>query len=342
MKKSVVLVSYHFLNEQDVGSSRMRGLAASLVASGYDVTVLCCKELGQPETPVPHYVIAVSNPLLRLMKLIFGRANKPNSNPKQGGNVRVTMLSRMFRRTGAVLLGRMPDIADFWLAWVLLKRPFAKHWDVCVATYAPYANLAIGVFLKRSARIKILNLDYRDPWSDHHLFCGIWPFRAVEKTLERYFNSNADLVTVVSAGLSNRVAHSNVHVVNNGFDGHVRVRDARRRRTKFRLLHAGTCYTSVDKLTVALKRLSTSLDDVHKDWEIYFGHVFFDLTKLISDLNLHKKVFFCRKRSQEGLEDFIRQSDVGLSFDVGNENFRGVIPAKYTYVQYDLPILQIV
>ena len=50
----------------------MRGLAASLVASGYDVTVLCCKELGQPETPVPHYVIAVSNPLLRLMKLILG------------------------------------------------------------------------------------------------------------------------------------------------------------------------------------------------------------------------------------------------------------------------------
>lgn len=344
MKKSVLLVSYHFLNEQDVGSGRMRGLAASLLASGCDVTVLCCKELGHRETPIPNYVVAVSNPMLLIMSLIFGGAGKPNPNREEGSSMRVTLASRMFRRTGAVLLGRMPDIADFWLAWVLLKRPFAGSWDVCVATYAPYANLAIGVWLKRSARIKMLNLDYRDPWSEHHLFRGIWPFSMVERKLERYFNSNADLISVVSAGLFNRVVHSNIHIVNNGFDGHVRIRDAKQPKTKFRLIHAGTCYLRGDKLTVFLEKLAKSLDDAHEDWEINFvGHVFFDVTKVVSDLNLHQKVFFFGKRCQEDLEDFIRQSDAGLSFDVGNENFRGVIPTKLaTYVQYDLPIFQIV
>ena len=193
----------------------------------------------------------------------------------------------MFRRTGAVLLGRMPDIADFWLAWVLLKRPFASIG--CMRSYVcALCKFSDSVFLKAQLN---KNTDQITEILGVTIIYSVG-FGLLERLKKRL---NVTLIerrprncgvcwTFKSSG------PPNVHVVNNGFDGHVRVRDARRRRTKFRLLHAGTCYTSVDKLTVALKRLSTSLDDVHKDWEIYFvGDVFFDLTKLISDLNLHKK-----------------------------------------------------
>jgi len=64
--------------------------------------------------------------------------------------------------------------------------------------------------------------DYRDLWTESHMFRGLFPFTIIEEYLERKINTTADLITTVSYPLAEKVKSKykidNVEVVENGFD----------------------------------------------------------------------------------------------------------------------------
>lgn len=130
--------------------------------------------------------------------------------------LRASRLSR-----GIMLIGRLPDPLDLliWPSRSLLKN---DHWDVVVSTYAPQYCHAIASWMKSNGRCQYWIADFRDLWTQHHQFPGLFPFTLLEKFLEKRYLRRADLVTSVSKELVEtlKLQDSNINtlVVPNGFD----------------------------------------------------------------------------------------------------------------------------
>jgi glycosyltransferase involved in cell wall biosynthesis len=129
---------------------------------------------------------------------------------------------RAFRLSrGIMLIGRLPDPLDLLIypSRSLLKD---EHWDVVISTYAPQYCHAIASWLKSNGRCHYWIADFRDLWTQHHQFSGLFPFTLLERWLEQRYLRLADLVTTVSKDFVRKLKlqNSNIDtlVVPNGFD----------------------------------------------------------------------------------------------------------------------------
>lgn len=97
-----------------------------------------------------------------------------------------------------------------------------NNWDLVVSTFAPYSTHKIAYKLKKNGLAKNWIADYRDLWTQSHLFRGLFPFTLYEEYLERKINNTADYITTVSEPLAKKIRDKynilNVRVIENGFD----------------------------------------------------------------------------------------------------------------------------
>lgn len=144
---------------------------------------------------------------------------------------------------------RMPSFADFWVPNALSWMKENKGWDLVVSTSWPYATHILGFLAKRKGWAKTWNADFRDLWVGNHISQGIFPFRGLERLLERKLLSGADTITTVSPPLADWLRNSHqkpVFVVENGFEAadwqNLPDQKIFQNDGKCRLVYAGTIY----------------------------------------------------------------------------------------------------
>lgn len=108
---------------------------------------------------------------------------------------------RWLRRRGFLSSVRWPDVFDLWVSSAIAKIPDEKF-DLIISTFGPPASLAVG------RRAKAMNpqakwiCDFRDLWSENHVYPGFWPITCLERWFESRYLRDADLITTVSEGLA--------------------------------------------------------------------------------------------------------------------------------------------
>ncbi|CAN5864608.1 glycosyltransferase [soil metagenome] len=273
----ILIITKYFPPENSVASLRPYSWARYWTEAGHEVEVLTTvKDRSRPESSeMPNNGFAVHEvdfpPIYQRMKGLYKKFVKSNPQASSGQEPvfqssgsgeagparRPGILKRLagrandFRlRRGVMLAIRMPDNFDFWvkegLKWTTGRRP----WDLVISTHAPYATHLIAERLKREGLAGTWVADFRDLWTDNHIYKGLFPFTVAEQYLERRAMKTADAITTVSEPLAQTLARKygaeKVFVVENGYDAAsldgLPATPAFPADGKKRIIHTGTIY----------------------------------------------------------------------------------------------------
>jgi glycosyltransferase involved in cell wall biosynthesis len=222
----ILLVAPMFPPQRGVASLRTHSFAATWAAAGHDVTVLTTrKQQDQVGLSLPASGFAVHEvpypvpwPLARLR--LDGRASLAGSISERS-SILLAPLRWLKARTGVFSAVRQPDLTDAWarpaLAWALAQ----ESWDTVVSSFGPPAAHLVALALKSRGRCRVWAADFRDLWSDNHMYAGLFPFTLAERRRERRVLAAADRLVTVSPGLARRLAMKAgrpVDVIYNGYD----------------------------------------------------------------------------------------------------------------------------
>ena len=132
------------------------------------------------------------------------------------------LIGGFFKDSGAITNDcRMPNVYQLWPAHAVREiLRIGEHYDVAVATFAPFATFKIGYELKKEGIVSRLVFDYRDLWLESP-FKGVFGFRSIERAKEKKWAAYADAITTVSDPLAETLSSKfrrDVSVVLNGFD----------------------------------------------------------------------------------------------------------------------------
>ena len=280
----VLIISWHYPPLPSVASERIWCFARYLSEAGYEVDILT-GETAVPEEDLPGVTVyRVASPLQRSIESRLGFLRAPavstyprtlpavDSGDTAAGSVPGGLLYKMARalnnfriRRGLGYLGRMPDMTDLWYQPARRWIQAQAGWDIVISSYAPYSCLRLGRYAQRVGKCRLWAADFRDLWTRHHLFKGLFPFTLIERVMEKSILRHADLVSTVSAGLAEVLrrdhGHHNIHVVCNGFRPleEIAPLPSPLPQTGRRIvLHTGTLYPThqdVEALFVALAQL---------------------------------------------------------------------------------------
>jgi len=270
----ILIVSKFFPPENSIASLRPYSWAKYWSRAGHDVTVLTTVKPGTKTEDLKIYDVdkyklvelnynsifyKLQNIYLNKLKVKNESSNGIlNSNQIEKSTKEQSSFSlknslkilNNFRLNRGLLSGqRMPDIMDFWINPALQWAKTNGPWDLVVSTYAPYACHVIAYNLKKEQIAKQWIADFRDLWTDHHNFKGLFPFTYVERNLERLLMKQTDAITTVSkplvSTLGKKYGEQKVHVIENGFDSedlHFLPKDKIFQDNKVRIIHTGTVY----------------------------------------------------------------------------------------------------
>lgn len=167
---------------------------------------------------------------------------------KSSPNLARRLLKVMQDQYGVFNLCRLPDKHDLW-AWRGLSKIAGEKWDAVVTTGGPYSVHIVGYSLKRRGITDRWGLDWRDLWTDNHIYPGLPVVRWLERYVERIFHQKADVITTVSEPLASVLrakVGDKVEVIYNGFDPEDYENLPRERIFPqdgvFRIVYTGTIY----------------------------------------------------------------------------------------------------
>jgi len=326
----ILIISYFFPPLNSVASLRPYSFAKAYSNLGHDVTVLTgSKPKNGKELDLScenFEVLEVqSGPLNMLFSLLSVNSGDVRQDP-------TTLVSKLWRRIdqfrvrrGIMILGRLPDALDLLIG--PSKKAIAnENWDLVISTYAPRYCHAIARKLKVAGKTRFWVADFRDLWTQHHQFKGLFPFTLVEKRLERSYAKDADLITTVSESLaaqfSSNHPNTNCLVVPNGFDPEDTMslpseplyRDAR-----LRLIYTGTTYSrwgSFRNFLEAVRQLAKSTPNLEDNLEVIFaGNDIGKLSQRSTDMGLAQIVKFIGFQKREDVLRMQRDATILLFFD---------------------------
>jgi len=252
----ILILTTFFPPLNSIASLRPYSWAKYWTIEGHDVTVYTTEKIQDSSVmlylPNPGFkLIETRQP--KLFKTMKSHYNvKTDSLAKNGVREALrNVLHRLRDSKGIFNACRMPDLTDFW-AWQACKTlgRNRKEWDLVVSTAGPYTAHLIAHHLKKKHLAKFWIADYRDPWSNNHIYKGVIPFRLAETLLERKIIKRADAVTAVSEPFAQAIqAHlrlPKVHVIENGFDqddlANLPKQPIFLDDGKFRIVYTGTIY----------------------------------------------------------------------------------------------------
>lgn len=223
---NILIVSHYFPPFNVVASLRPYSWARTWADLGHQVTVLTTKHPARVSDLMPDYtgyeVIQVAIPLFSWFHRQLNEASAAREIPS---NLRKPRLIRRLatylqKRYGIFITARMPDICDLWIA-PALAAVAGRHFDLVVSTSGPYACHLIARCLKSRTGVRWV-ADFRDLWTEGHIFPGLFPFTILERWLEANCLRDADMVTTVSKPLAATLKATglpkSVYVVENGFN----------------------------------------------------------------------------------------------------------------------------
>jgi len=220
-----------FPPQRGVAPLRTYSFATAWAAAGHSVTVLTTEkrsdQTGLPLCTVGFEVVELPYrgpwPLELLRRHSRGEnsASGPNESPSTIKRVLMGPFRRIKARTGVFSCVRQPDLTDGWIRpavnWALQRG----SWDVVVSSGGPPAAHLVALQLKSRGRCRLWAADFRDLWTENHIYTGLFPFTLAERRRERRVLAMVDRLATVSVGLANRLsakAHKPVEVIYNGYD----------------------------------------------------------------------------------------------------------------------------
>lgn len=197
--------------------------------------------------------------------------------------------------------GSLFYISDFWIEPALKKAQTLDEsisFDLIVSSYGPPATHIVGSLLKKHSKAFWV-ADYRDLWHGNHFVQARWPFSVMEKLIEDYFVSDANLVTTVSEPLRQKLAsrfRAKTLTVTNGFDTDdlPKTEPYFPQDGKIRLVYTGTIYAGKQDPLPLLKAISELKElDIFLESKLevlFYGSNLANLKELIKYYNLQNIV----------------------------------------------------
>jgi glycosyltransferase involved in cell wall biosynthesis len=228
----ILLVAPYFPPQLAVASLRTHAFAATWARAGHAVTVLTtAKRADQRGLELSSAGFAVAEVAYRipwLFEKLRGRHRAEEAAlpicPTAPGAGWFQLLRRVRARTGIFSAVRMPDLTDFWVKPAIAWARAGPGWDMVVSSSGPHTAHLVARAVKAAGRARFWTADFRDLWTDNHLYCGLFPFTLREYREERSCLQLADLLVTVTDGLAERLAAragKPVTVIYNGYDPEV-------------------------------------------------------------------------------------------------------------------------
>lgn len=255
----ILIISTFFPPLNSIASLRSYSWAKYWFLAGHDVTVLTTKKQIDTLSDLTfksgdYRIIEVPSPLImQRLKTNYHQFQKAEIQPSIKGWIKQKMAS-LFRylrnKKGIFNACRMPDFMDLWISPALKAIDKEKPWDLVVSTSGPYSMHFIARAIKKRGQAKQWIADFRDPWTDNHIYKGIFPFNLFEGWIEKRILATADKLTTVSEvwgkGLALRHGRERVHVIQNGLDSEnltfLPKQSIFAENGKYRIVHTGTIY----------------------------------------------------------------------------------------------------
>jgi glycosyltransferase involved in cell wall biosynthesis len=271
MAKRILIVSYHFYPDAQVGAKRMSELARMLCDQGHELTVISATgrsgEVHDPkrqiESPGLTRIRIPAPPKLlpRILALVKRLRSRNRSGGGDGSAVGkdtesaaldggiIAKLKRFY-----LSLEWLVDDRKLWSALVagrLFGLMFSKPFDVVISSGPPMsAHLAV-LLARQTLRCRWV-MDMRDPWcdQDHHRQVQSGFSRRMNRWLEGRAVGSADAIVLTTPGYKRVLqqqyvsAADRMHLILNGFDSEPTKTPAP--RGKLELLYAGSLYYNRD------------------------------------------------------------------------------------------------
>lgn len=352
----ILIVSTFFPPQNSIASLRPYSWAKYWSQMGHEVTVLTTAKEKQDndlnydlsqfrkiEVPfhIPLYTRFVKPKMQKQMN--FAKKNKRSFGAILSGIKKIYLT--FVTSTGCFYAQRFPDWYDVWARKVIKKLIKDKsYWDVVVTTFAPYACCFIGYYLKRHDYTKKWISDWRDLWTDSHLFKGIKIFHPYEKWLESKFNRTADYITTVSDGLATTLAEKTrkkITVIYNGYDEDFfdSIKKTKRKfYEKVTISYTGSLYKKyqdIEPLLQAMRELYLEGVLSPIKLEVVSLGANCDMTALFKQYGLSEFYTYKGFLPQERAHEIQYNSDVSLFLDYYNSNVKGILTGKlfeYLYI----------
>lgn len=280
-----------------------------------------------------------------------GKSNK-NINGYSISKPRINSLKIILRKIRR-MIGSLFDIHDYWVKHgVRVANEIYNNWkyDLIVSSFSPPASHKIASILtKRHNAFWVA--DFRDLWSQNHVFRARWPFSMYERFIEKKVISSADLITVASEPFKAKLLEryeKTIITIENGYEIEKDYLSDRKKyldNNKVSIVYCGNIYSGKQDPSTLFMALSDLLQtdmELSKKIEVcFFGYHLGNVHKLVDKYNVHSIV-----RTNEGVPREIsiqlqKEANALLFLDwIDSEN--DVIPGKiFEYIFSNRPIISI-
>lgn len=311
-KLDILIITDYFPQQNSIASLRPYSWAKYWSKVGHNVTVLTTtKDKNDSDLNLDcssFEVIEVENSFKSKLKKRFGKNKTIDSSNIQSNNKIsfkskiITILREVIQKRGLLGTARMPDFNDFIISDSFNKIK-NKKFDMMISTAGPYTEHLIAQKLKKQNEDIFWVADYRDLWTQNHIFKGLFPFTLVEEYLEKKVNNSADMITTVSVPLAKQIQNkyklSNVETVENGFDFEDLENIPKNKfwsDEKVRLVYTGSIYKGKrdpSPLFEAISTIAKKNIKLLQDFEVIFvGGSKADLDELIGKYDVSKWVSY--------------------------------------------------
>lgn len=354
----ILITTVFFPPQNAIASQRPYVWAREWAKAGHDVTVLTVRkdrEKGDlSERPFDGFRVLETSAgsvveFLRRRRTETGVTSAP---PKTRG-FRMT-IKNWLRKRGLLSSVRLPDVFDFWIpeANRVLRTDLShENFDVIVSTFGPHASLRVGYHARKMWPHAKWIVDFRDLWTQNHVYPGFWPFTFLERALEKFYLKQANAITTVSDGLALDLLRTTesyglqrpIEVFTNGFDPEEMPKSETVdiAKTSMTLVYTGSLHPQQRNPEPLLRALSDLTVTERKNLKVIFaGPRENFLEQRIQDLGLADVVQQVGSYGRVASLKLQREASVLLFFETQHEKARdGVLTGKlFEYLATGRPI----
>jgi glycosyltransferase involved in cell wall biosynthesis len=348
-KLKILIISHYFPPMNSIASHRPYSWAKYWSKIGHDVTVLTSEN----NTTKVDLDLISKNFTIKTYKTLYSKVGSLRNNVKEVSinpkKNKMDLKKRLFSFLKSIhsylgTLGvftwdaRMPNIVA--TGQRNAYQQVNEEWDLVVSTFAPYSTHQIAYRLKKNGLAKKWIADYRDLWTETHLYYGLFPFTLYEEYLENKINITADIITTVSEPLAKQIKEKyhleNVEVIENGFDLDDLDNIPKEKYwndNKIRIIYTGSIYKDYQDpspLFAAIQEISLSNEKkLLNDFEVLFaGGEKANLNELIDKYKVNRYVKYLGMLKRKEVLHMQRDATILLFLEFESEKTKGILTGK--------------
>lgn len=248
--KKVLIISFHFFNNERIASHRIQGLAKNLYKFDWEPTILTVTSNEINSKKNCNYKI-IETPYIdfnaELAKKFHINPNRPPGktlNIKHDSN-KNNIFDRFWKFSKDMLC--YPDVQKWWykpaidVGEKLLQH---THFDAIISSSSPYTSHLIAKSLSERYCVPWV-ADFRDLWTQNHYFSHSCVRDYFERKLELTIINQASTITIISQPLADKLneLHKSkpIHSIPNGFDPDM-MNIGMSLNDQFRIVYTGVLY----------------------------------------------------------------------------------------------------